>query len=206
MLKQGERERLRDGQEIDRAGLTLADACRVLLEAPASARRRRLFARVERSRLLAAVTAIEGLALSPDDRARELILTRHRGVRRYLPLLLDTIDFQATEAGGRSSRPSTRWAGPPGAGGLSPHELPTESSPRVAATGRARDRADRPGRLDHVRAGGVARRPAPPRHLRRPQRTGRRPPREPARRAHVDGLPDRCLPIAVAARGARIVP
>ena len=100
MLKQGERERLRDGQEIDRAGLTLADACRVLLEAPASARRRRLFARVERSRLLAAVTAIEGLALSPDDRARELILTRHRGVRRYLPLLLDTIDFQATEAGG----------------------------------------------------------------------------------------------------------
>lgn len=31
--KQGERERLRDGQEIDRAGLTLADACRALLAA-----------------------------------------------------------------------------------------------------------------------------------------------------------------------------
>jgi hypothetical protein len=35
----------------------------------------------------------------PQDRARELILTRYRTVRRYLPLLLDTIDFQATDAG-----------------------------------------------------------------------------------------------------------
>jgi hypothetical protein len=47
--KQGEQERLRDGPELDRAGLTLADACRVLLEAPASAPvRDAVFARVGR--------------------------------------------------------------------------------------------------------------------------------------------------------------
>jgi len=98
--KQGERERLRDGQEIDRAGLALADACRVLLGPPPSEPiADAVFARVDRSRLLAAVTAIERLARSPEDRARELILTRYRSVRRYLPLLLDTIEFQVTDAG-----------------------------------------------------------------------------------------------------------
>lgn len=97
--KQGERERLRDGEEIDRAGLALADACRVLLDPPASEPiAEAVFARVDRSRLLAAVTAIERLARSPQDRARELILTRYRTVRRYLPLLLDTIEFHATDA------------------------------------------------------------------------------------------------------------
>ncbi len=98
--KQGERERLRDGEEIDRAGLALADACRVLLDPPASEPiAEAVFARVDRSRLLAAVTAIERLARSPQDRALELILTRYRTVRRYLPLLLDTIEFHATDAG-----------------------------------------------------------------------------------------------------------
>ena len=98
--KQGERERLRDGQEIDRAGLTLAEVGRVLLEVPAGEPiADAVFARVDRSRLIAAVSAIERLARSPQDRARELILTRYSTVRRYLPLLLATIDFQATDPG-----------------------------------------------------------------------------------------------------------
>jgi hypothetical protein len=69
--KQGERARLRDGEEIDRAGPTLAEVCRVLLEAPASEPiSDAVFARVDRPRLLQAVTAIERLARSPEDRAR----------------------------------------------------------------------------------------------------------------------------------------
>ena len=98
--KQGERERLRDGQELDRAGLTLAGACRYLLQAPASEPiADAVFAHVERSTLADAVAAVERLARSPDDRARELILTRYRSVHRYLPLLLEAIEFQATDAG-----------------------------------------------------------------------------------------------------------
>jgi hypothetical protein len=46
-----------------------------------------VFAAVERERLAAAVTAIERLTRSPDDRARELVTRSYAGVRRYLPLL-----------------------------------------------------------------------------------------------------------------------
>ena len=98
--KQGERERLRDGQELDRAGLTLAGACRHLLEASASAPiAEAVFAHVDRTVVADAVVAVERLSHSPEDRARELILTRYRTVHRYLPLLLEAIEFQATDAG-----------------------------------------------------------------------------------------------------------
>jgi hypothetical protein len=58
-----------------------------------------VFAAVARERLAAAVTAIGQLTRSPDDRARELATRSYPGVRRYLPLLLDTIEFHATDGG-----------------------------------------------------------------------------------------------------------
>jgi hypothetical protein len=58
-----------------------------------------VFAAVERERLAVAVTAIGQLTRSPDDRARELVTRSYTGVRRYLPLLLDTIEFHATDGG-----------------------------------------------------------------------------------------------------------
>jgi TnpA family transposase len=96
----GKRERLRDGAAIDDAGRTLAAACSVLLDdSIAGPLRDAVFAAVQRERLAAAVTAIEHLTRSPDDRARELVTRSYAGVRRYLPLLLDTIVFHATDAG-----------------------------------------------------------------------------------------------------------
>ena len=84
----GKRERLRDGTAIDDAGRTLAAACSVLLDDTiAGSLRDAVFAAVERERLAAAVTAIERLTRSPDDRARELVTRSYAGVRRYLPLL-----------------------------------------------------------------------------------------------------------------------
>jgi len=129
--KQGERERLRDGHEIDRAGLTLVDACRTLLAAaPHQPVADAIFTRVDRAGLADAVAAMERLARSPEDRARDLILTRYSAVRRYLPLLLDTLDFHATDAGEpildsldalqRTARQRR----------LTPQELPTELIPR----------------------------------------------------------------------------
>ena len=94
------RERLRDGAAIDDAGRTLARACSVLLDDTVTDQIREVvFAAVARERLVAAVTAIDQLARSPDDRARELVTRSYPGVRRYLPLLLDTIEFHATESG-----------------------------------------------------------------------------------------------------------
>ncbi|MCA1678334.1 MAG: hypothetical protein LC777_04995 [Actinobacteria bacterium] len=99
----GKRERLRDGTAIDDAGRTLAAACSVLLDDTiAGSLRDAVFAAVERERLAAAVTAIKRLTRSPDDRARELVTRSYAGVRRYLPLLLDTIAFHATSSRGRS--------------------------------------------------------------------------------------------------------
>ena len=76
------------------------DACRVLLDDDvAEPLRDAVFAAVKRDDLTAAVGAMARLARSPDDRARELVLSRYRGVRRYLPALLDTITFLANDAG-----------------------------------------------------------------------------------------------------------
>ena len=97
---QSERERLADGEALDAAGRTLMDACRVVLDdAVAEPVRDAVFAAVQRDKLADAVSAMGRLARSPDDRARELVLSRYRGVRRYLPALLETITFLANDAG-----------------------------------------------------------------------------------------------------------
>ncbi len=76
------------------------NACRVLLDDDvAESLRDAVFAAVKRDELADAVSAMARLARSPDDRARELVLSRYRGVRRYLPALLDTITFLANDAG-----------------------------------------------------------------------------------------------------------
>jgi hypothetical protein len=96
----GKRERLRDGEAIDDAGRTLARACSVLLDDTITESLRDVvFAAVARESLAAAVTEIGRLTRSPDDRARELVTRSYSGVRRYLPLLLDTIEFHATDGG-----------------------------------------------------------------------------------------------------------
>jgi hypothetical protein len=127
----GKRERLRDGNAIDDAGRTLARACSVLLDDTiAEPLRDAVFAAVERERLAAAVTAIERLARSPDDRARELVTRSYPGVRRYLPLLLDTIEFHATDGGEPILEALTALKLSEGRRKLTPEVLPTRFVPR----------------------------------------------------------------------------
>jgi TnpA family transposase len=97
---QSARERLADGEALDDAGRTLMDACRIVLDDTVTEPlREAVFAAVKRDDLADAVSAMGRLAKSPDDRARELVLSRYRGVRRYLPALLETITFLANDAG-----------------------------------------------------------------------------------------------------------
>ena len=94
------RERLADGAALDTASRTLVDACRVVLDdTTGEPVRDAVFAAVGRDELADAVDAIARLGHSPDDRARELVLSHYPGVRKYLPALLDTIAFMATDAG-----------------------------------------------------------------------------------------------------------
>jgi hypothetical protein len=127
----GKRERLRDGEAIDDAGRTLARACSVLLDDTiAESLRDAVFAAVERERLAAAVNAIGRLARSPDDRARELVTRSYPGVRRYLPLLLDTIAFQATDGGEPILEALTALKLSERRRKLTPEVLPTRFVPR----------------------------------------------------------------------------
>lgn len=127
----GKRERLRDGVAIDDAGRTLAAACSVLLDDTiAEPLRDAVFAAVQRERLAAAVAAIERLARSPDDRARELVTRSYAGVRRYLPLLLDTIAFDATDGGEPVLEALSALKLSEGRRKLTPEVLPTRFVPR----------------------------------------------------------------------------
>jgi len=81
---------LRDGHETDRAGLTLVDACRALLAAaPSQPVADAIFSRVDRAGLVDAVAAMERLA--PRRRTVRATSSSPGAVRRYLPLLLDTL-------------------------------------------------------------------------------------------------------------------
>ena len=93
------------------------DACRVVLDdAVGDPVRDAVFEAVKRDDLTAAVAAMARLARSPDDRARELVLSRYRGVCRYLPALLETITCLANDAASRSLTSSARCSRPPVAG------------------------------------------------------------------------------------------
>ena len=127
----GKRDRLRDGEAIDEAGRTLARACSILLDdSTTESLRDAVFAAVERDRLAAAVNAIGRLARSPDDRARELVTRSYPGVRRYLPLLLDTIAFQATDGGETVLEALTALRLSEGRRKLTGEVLPTRFVPR----------------------------------------------------------------------------
>ena len=98
---QGKRERLRTLKDLDAAALTLSAACSIFLtpDQDAAQLREAIFAQVSSVQLAAAVEQVESIARPPDDQYYPEILSRWRTVRLFLPTLLNTIDFQATQAG-----------------------------------------------------------------------------------------------------------
>jgi hypothetical protein len=128
---QSQRERLADGEALDRAGRTLMDACLIVLDDTVREPvREAVFAAVEREKLAEAVTAMGCLAPSPDHRARELVLSRYRGVRRYLPALLETMTFLANDAGEPILAALTALTQTAGLRTLTPDVVPLASVPR----------------------------------------------------------------------------
>jgi len=98
---QGRKERLRTLKDLDAAALTLSTACAILIapEQEVTQLRETIFAQVPPEQLAAAVEQVESIARPPDDQYYPEILSRWRTVRLFLPTLLNTIDFQATQAG-----------------------------------------------------------------------------------------------------------
>ena len=97
----GQRRRLRTLKDLDSAALLLHEACRVLLDPTCSDRRVRdtVFARVPREQLVHAVAQVADLVGPLDDHYFEDLRTRYSQVRRFLPALLETVEFAMTDAG-----------------------------------------------------------------------------------------------------------
>jgi hypothetical protein len=99
--RQGEKERLRTLKDLDTAALQLCEACSVLLDPTTSDEsvRQAVFARIPQYKLTLAVNRVKALARPPDDNYYELMRSRWRHVRLFLPKLLRVIEFGGTEAG-----------------------------------------------------------------------------------------------------------
>jgi TnpA family transposase len=98
----GERERLRTLRDLDAAALRLREACLILLDEtrPDPDLRAEVFAHIPREQLAAATERVGELARQPDDQGYyEGLLGRYSQVRRFMPALLRTIEFQGTGAG-----------------------------------------------------------------------------------------------------------
>ncbi|AFZ00606.1 Tn3 family transposase [Calothrix sp. PCC 6303] len=100
-VRDGKKERLRTIKDLDAAALRLGEACSVILDPNCEDKsvREVVFQRIPQEKLQSAVTKVEELARPPEDDYYPELLKRWAHVRRFLPSLLRTIDFQATKAG-----------------------------------------------------------------------------------------------------------
>ena len=142
----GQQRRLRTLKDLDRAALLLREACLVLLDPGCADRRVRdtVFARVPRDQLTQAVAQVADLVGPPDDHYYEDLRSRYSQVRRFLPALLEAVEFAATDAG----RPAIEaFALPQGHRGAEAarHESGTPGPPDPGL-GAARDRSGGPDR------------------------------------------------------------
>jgi TnpA family transposase len=101
----GQRRRLCTLKDLDGAALLLHEACLVLLDPACSDRlvRDTVFARVPRDQLVNAVAQIAELVGPLEDHYFEDLRSRYSQVRRFLPTLLEAVEFAAPDA----CRPTT---------------------------------------------------------------------------------------------------
>ncbi len=99
--REGKNQRLRTLKDLDTSALQLSVVCRVLLDPNCDDQkvREQVWQLISKKQLERAVTQVEDLARPSDDNYYRELLLRWRQVRRFLPALLRTIDFQANMAG-----------------------------------------------------------------------------------------------------------
>ncbi len=97
----GQARRLRTIRDLDHSALQLRDACRFVLdpEVSDSQLRELIFAQIPPARLAQAVDTVSTLTRPPDDHYYEHLRGYYSQFRRFMPDLLRSIPFQATQAG-----------------------------------------------------------------------------------------------------------
>ena len=101
VYRAGQQERLRTIRDLDAAALQLREACLVLIDLAYEDPdvRRMAFSRVPFEKLAKAVATVGDLAHPPGDNYYDDLSSRYSTIRRFLPLLLQTISFRAAEGG-----------------------------------------------------------------------------------------------------------
>jgi TnpA family transposase len=99
--KLGKKKRLRTLKDLDKSALALAEVCALILnEETEDARlREEIFSRYPKAYLTESITTVNRLARPPDDRFHDEMVEQYGRVRRFLPQLLDGIEFKATPGG-----------------------------------------------------------------------------------------------------------
>ena len=100
--RKAQRERLRSLGDLDAAALSLSEAFRALRHAAASPEvdlRRFFLEQLPHARLVAAAEAVASLVTTPEDNSQRALVMRYGYVRRFLPLLLQAVGFDANDAG-----------------------------------------------------------------------------------------------------------
>jgi len=97
----GEQVRLRTIQDLDAAAIRLNVVCKIVLDPMCEDGKLRsiIFERVNREQLEQDSATVETLTRPEDDHYYEFLLGNYSTIRRFLPLLLRTVQFEAAKAG-----------------------------------------------------------------------------------------------------------
>jgi TnpA family transposase len=98
--KEDKKVRLRSLKDLDALAITLAEACRLVVDPalPDESVRTAVYARVPRDTLIQTLQDIGDLVRPPDDVFYKELQNQHRRVRRFLPALLEHIHFSSGPA------------------------------------------------------------------------------------------------------------
>ncbi|MGR5965401.1 Tn3 family transposase [Bacillus cereus] len=97
-----QKERLRTIKDLDKAARQLREACVILLEHtdPSVHPKTAVFEKISEKDLIQAVQIVDSLTYSPNQTLAYSGLLQHYGtIRKFLPLLMEEIELQATPAG-----------------------------------------------------------------------------------------------------------
>ena len=99
--RDGKKKRLRTFKDLDTVALHLSTACQVITNSDCddSQVREQIWQRLTPEQLSAAITKVEELARPPEDNYYQELLQQWRAVRRFLPRLLSTVEFEGNLAG-----------------------------------------------------------------------------------------------------------
>lgn len=97
----GNKDRMKSLNKLDAAALRLCSVCELVLdpELKDTDLRNEIYSVLSVDEIEAALKTVWSIARRPDDNFHQELMERWRTVRRFLPTLLDSLEFQCTDAG-----------------------------------------------------------------------------------------------------------